>query len=105
MNLKQKVLNVLEYSPETSNSDIELTKKIWKKFHLDKLIYSQEARDYCLPLGNLSDIPTQDDIKRVRAHIQNNEHKFLPTDQKVLEARKILEKQWYIESLNVFKNT
>lgn len=101
--LKDKVLNLLEFSPETRNSDIDLTTKIWRKFHLDKLIFADGK--YCLPLLNLKEVPSQDDIKRLRAHIQNKEHKFLPTNEEVLKQRGILEQEWYKESLNNFNNT
>lgn len=103
LNLKDKILNLLEYSSETRNSDDLLTEKIWRKYHLDKLIFANGQ--YCLPLINLKDVPSQDDIKRLRANIQNKEHKFLPTSQEVLKARKILEQEWYKESLNNFNNT
>ena len=45
-------------------------------------------------LKDLFELPREDNIKRVRAKIQNEEHKFLPTDFKIMKKRKSASKTW-----------
>jgi hypothetical protein len=45
-------------------------------------------------LSEFYELPTHDDIKRIRARIQNIEHKFLPTDWKIAQQRKWNEEDW-----------
>ena len=92
MNLKQKVMYCLQKYPETRNSDIKLTNSIWYEFHNNK-IKRIDDKNY-VALTDLYDLPREDNVKRVRAKIQNEEGKYLPTEEEVLKQRKILEKRW-----------
>ena len=92
MDLKSKILHCLEKYPETRNSDIKLTNAVWYEFHNDK-IKNFEGRNY-VALQDLYDLPREDNIKRTRAKIQNEEGKYLPTEEKILKQRKILEQKY-----------
>ena len=68
--LKSKVLWSLKEIPETRNSDIALTLAIWKKFYSEFLKYDKYDRLW-VQVKNLYDLPREDNIKRLRAKIQN----------------------------------
>ena len=92
MNLKKQVKFVLENYPETRNSDIRLMGNIWVIFYKDMLIF--DGKEYSVKLKNLYDLPREDNIKRIRAKLQNEEKKYLPTDPEILKKRKCLEEKW-----------
>lgn len=90
--LKAKILYVLEKVPKTRDDDVELMLYIWNMFYKGKTHY------YDAKLGvtfeNIRELPRHDDIKRIRALIQNEEHLFLPTSEQVRKRRRIAESQW-----------
>ena len=86
--LKMKVETVLENYPETRNDDIALTIQVWRVFHKEKLNFEY------VKLSDLVQLPREDNIKRVRAQIQNKEKRFLPTDWEVAKKRQINEENW-----------
>lgn len=88
MKLKDKILYCLEKSEETRNSDVALTVAVWLKFYPELVSYDS------IKLASLFKLPSQDNIKRIRAKIQNGEHKFLPTSEEIRKHRKILEVWW-----------
>lgn len=94
-NLKQKISYCLEKHPQTRNSDILLMRAVWYEFNNSK-IFKHNDRP-AVYLEDLMDLPTHDNIKRLRAVIQNVEHKFLPTDEAVRKQRKINESWWHEE--------
>ena len=102
INLKEKVLYCLEKDKESRNSDIRLTQTIWWIYHKHK-IFKGEDGDYSVKLKELFDLPREDNIKRVRAIIQNEENKFLPTRIEVVKKRKLNEERWrnYINENNL----
>lgn len=51
-------------------------------------------------LAKIVDLPREDHIKRIRAKIQNEEKKFLPTTEEVRRQRKISEEDWRAWSKN-----
>lgn len=51
-------------------------------------------------LGSIINLPREDNIKRIRAKIQNEEHKYLPTTLEVARQRKIAEEDWRAWSRN-----
>lgn len=53
-----------------------------------------------IELGKIMDLPREDNIKRIRAKIQNEEHKYLPTTLEVARQRKISEEEWKAWSRN-----
>ena len=48
---------------------------IWYKFHNSKLVKLDDGTQ-AVRLKDLFDLPREDNIKRLRAKIQNEEHKF-----------------------------
>ena len=92
--LKQQVLFCLETYPATRNSDIALTIQIWKSYYGDKLYFSDKTKQWYVKLDYLFDLPREDNVKRIRAKIQNEEGLFLPTDEEVIKQRKLEEKMW-----------
>lgn len=91
--LKNKVLYCLEHFEQTRNSDIELTIKIWETFHKQDL--KQDALgNKVIYITKLFELPREDNIKRIRAKIQNEENKFLPTSPEIRKKRGIAEDQW-----------
>lgn len=53
-----------------------------------------------IDLKTIIELPREDNIKRVRAKIQNEEHKYLPTTEEVRKQRKISEEEWHAWSVN-----
>ena len=53
-----------------------------------------------IELATVMDMPREDNIKRVRAKIQNEEKKYLPTNLEVARQRKIAEEDWKAWSRN-----
>jgi hypothetical protein len=91
--LKDKILYCLERHPDTRNSDIKLTSAIWYEYYREKLVTSPNGK-LAVELVSLYELPNQDDVKRIRAKIQNKELKFLPTCPKIRQQRKIKEEEW-----------
>lgn len=74
---------------EARNSDIVLMIIIWQRW------YSVGTNDdSVVHLHRLFDLPREDNIKRVRATIQNTEGKYLPTSWKVAKQRGIERERW-----------
>lgn len=90
--LTKKINDTLRDFPETRNSDIELTIRIWKEYYPKKL-NAHEGEIFVL-LSNLFDLPREDNVKRIRAKIQNEDHEYLPTEWVVAKARGIKEDIW-----------
>ena len=96
MTLKKQILYCLEQYPETTNDDIALTIKIWQHFppynedtNKDvKIIHSEKTGKDYIALEDLHYLQREDNIKRERAIIQNDEGLFLPTNPRVREFRK-----------------
>lgn len=93
-NLKKKVEAVLRDNESARNSDITLTIEIWKRFYANDLIKSATSERLAVPLDKLYDLPREDNVKRIRAHIQNDQLKYLPTTIEVARQRKINEEVW-----------
>ena len=95
--VKSQVELILEIYPETRNSDIFLTVAVWKKFYGKLVHYNLDEEKHFIYCADLLELPSQDNIKRIRANIQNTQHRFLPTDIAVLKQRKINEIWWHQE--------
>jgi len=91
--LDKQVRYCLETWPETRNDDIKLTQYLWYNFYKSKVHLDDNGKGY-IYMHDLFELPREDNIKRVRAKIQNEEHKFLPTDFAVMEKRKDASKTW-----------
>lgn len=77
----------------TRDSDIALTIEIWKRYFPTK-IQSLGSMMECVNLKDLYDLPREDNVKRIRANIQNVKKLYLPTSWEVAKQRKIEENEW-----------
>lgn len=84
--LDAKVRFCLEKYPDTRNSDITLTIEIWKNFYAESVITARNGK-LGLYIDDLFKLPREDNVKRIRAKIQNVEKKFLPTNPEVAKKR------------------
>lgn len=92
-NLKFEVEQILDMFPETRNNDQHLTMKLWvQKF--PKAIEILPDGTQAVRLVDIMLLPREDNVKRVRAIIQNEEHRYLPTLQSVRKKRQIAESVW-----------
>lgn len=93
-NIKEKVAQVLEMIPATRDDDALLTVYFWSHF-LGKTGFIHDSDNgKFVYLRDIPDLPREDAIKRVRAIIQNEEGRFLPTSWAVAKKRKISEIVW-----------
>lgn len=92
--LKEKVLKVLATDPPTRDSDIRLCIAIWERYYPEFLITGSISGDKAVKLRNLFELPREDHVKRIRAQIQNDEGRYLPTSWEVAKQRKINEERW-----------
>lgn len=82
MTLQQQIERTLEDYPETRNSDITLMIRIWETYYSDYMV------DGRFGLDDLYNLPREDNIKRIRARIQNVEKRLLPTSEEVVKKRR-----------------
>ena len=99
LNLKSKVECILEVFPETRNCDKKLAVKVWEQYY-PQFIRTGANGQKGIWLEDIIKLPSQDGIKRIRAILQNDENKYLPTTQKVARNRGISEEKW----LNFVRN-
>lgn len=87
--VKERVEYVLRNYPESRNDDFYL----WLIY---VRLFCKELAKYIdfIPYNVLKKAPKFETIRRVRQKIQNEEHRYLPTDPKVLRKRKLLSKTW-----------
>lgn len=88
------VLDCLQRFPETRNSDIALTIKVWEEHYKSKIMVDFQTKRSFVYLEDMFDLPREDGIKRVRAKIQNDKLMYLPTDLEVARQRDINEEVW-----------
>ena len=91
-NLTTMVFEVLEGSPLTRNSDVLLTAEIWKRFFNGIVHYGYNGA--YIFLDDMPTLPREDEIKRIRARIQNERKMFLPTNWETAKRRGIKEEEW-----------
>lgn len=90
--LTEKVLYCLEKNPATRNDDALLTINIIQTYLPDEVM-DREGRLFISARALLR--VREDAVKRIRAKIQNEEGRFLPTSEAVRKARKISEEAWF----------
>lgn len=102
--LKEQVSETLDLFIETRNSDVTLMITLWERYypeyiqHVDGVVH--------IKLLDLYELPRESTIVRIRAQIQNDEGKYLPTEWKIAKQRGINEDAWkkslgyYVESNN-----
>jgi hypothetical protein len=93
MKLKSQVENVLKEFPQTRNSDITLMIELWQRYFPTR-IKKGSSGEVGIWLKDLYDLPREDNIKRIRAHFQNDLNLYLPSDEKVVLQRRINEDKW-----------
>lgn len=98
--LKKQVLKVLEKYPKARDSDVRLMLILWQMFYPSRIHKTEPVNRPYVFLTDIMDLPREDNIKRVRAIIQNVENKFLPTSWAVAKQRKINEGTWRAYILN-----
>ena len=93
MKLQDKVEYCLKNFPETRNSDPMLTFKVIYEFHNSHI--KQFENNWWTTTEIQKEI-REDHVKRLRAKF-NERGMYLPTDEKVLKQRKLLQKIWHQE--------
>lgn len=93
--LRDMVEERLQNDEETRNSDIKLTISVWRKYYPNYVLDTSQGDKSGIFLDALFILPREDNVKRIRAKIQNEEKKYLPTDPEVRKKRKISEEEWY----------
>lgn len=83
--LRKQVEHTLSTDEKSRNSDKWLTWRIWTDFY---------EFDGSLTWEKFESLPDEDDIKRIRAKIQNDERKYLPTEWIVAKKRKWNKQRW-----------
>lgn len=83
--LESQVLKVLEKDEASRNSDIRLMQVLWYTYYREHI--TEINGKYFIEIGSLKTLPREDNIKRVRAKIQNVQKKFPPTDPAVAIKR------------------
>lgn len=111
MTLKFKVKSALETDEQSRNSDIRLTQMVWWTYNQSKIFKHQIIKDGktiekpAIFISDLFGLEREDHISRVRRSIQEDAYKkvkngysdykkYLPTDEKVAEQRKMNELNW-----------
>ena len=100
--LQTQVEYCLHKYPDTRNSDVELTTRIWREFYSSYLITRPSTKQLCVALVSLFEIPREDNVKRIRAKFQNDLGLYLPTSPIVARQRRINEEKWldYMRNFN-----
>lgn len=91
--LKTKVEQILSNYEAARNSDITLMLLLWEQFFPEYIEISRSGRKM-VDIKALYDLPREDNIKRVRAEIQNVERRYLPTDIMIFIKRARLSDEW-----------
>ena len=85
LTLEKQVRHVLEMDEQSRNSDIRLTQVIWWTYYRKDLL--QTKGGVYVKIDKLFELPREDNVKRIRAKIQNVHHEFLPTSPEVAKKR------------------
>ena len=84
---KGLILNLLASEERCRNSDKWLTYRVFEE------IAKKNGKGLFIPFDIWAEFPAFETVKRVRARIQNKEHKFLPTDPEVIARRRQRQKE------------
>jgi len=90
--LKKQVEHCLMMHPQTRNSDIALTIKIWEVFYPEYIKQNDRGTKF-IQIESLYKLPREDNVKRIRAKFNNN-NQYLPDNPVVRNQRNIKEEQW-----------
>ena len=92
-NLKNAIEYVLEHNPATRNDDAYLTVMVIKSYFPEEIIKNEKDGRFFISY-EITRIIREDHVKRIRAKIQNEERRFLPTDPMVAKKRGWAEEEW-----------
>lgn len=105
--LKKQILEVLASTTEARNSDQYLTLCIWNRYYpqyvqeVNREVPGKEPEKVrMVSLRDIMILPREDNVKRIRAIIQNVEKRYLPTSAAVRKQRKINQEVWEEYSRN-----
>ena len=90
--LEKQIRHTLSIDEKSRNSDIRLTQMLWWH-HYKNLTRMIDGKVY-INIANLYNLPREDNIKRIRAKIQNDLKEYLPTDPKIAKKRGWQEDEW-----------
>lgn len=90
--LEAHVRAILKSDERSRNSDIRLTQVLWYTYHKEHFV--MVAGHWYIEVNAMFELPREDNIKRIRARIQNVEHEYLPTDPDVAKKRGWKEEEW-----------
>lgn len=93
--LRKHILEVLESTPKARNSDQYLTLCIWNRYYPRYIKRDADDKPYVL-LADVMQLPREDNVKRIRAKIQNVEKKWLPTEEAIAKQRKLNMDEWRV---------
>lgn len=89
MEIKEQIRDILKAKPCTRDEDMVL----WLEYLERHMPCCIDARGHLIP-EYLFNAPTLCTVARYRAVIQNQEHQYLPTCQRVVRERKQQEMYW-----------
>jgi hypothetical protein len=98
--IKNNVEKILAVNLKARDDDAYLTVMYWVTYspHVireDMANLTQDGKPKkFVYLRDILELPREDSIRRVRAVIQNEENKYLPTTPEVRKRRKIAEEDW-----------
>ena len=96
--IKNRVKEVLRAIPQTRNDDKLLVIEYWKRFSPTLIRMGQNRQGQSsehIELVSIHHLQSGSGIVRLRAHIQNTEHEYLPTDPEVAIRRGLKESEYY----------
>lgn len=91
--LREAILEVLKVYPKARDSDQWLTLKIWQLYFPSRVVTLPDE-SIAIRFRDIMEMPREDNVKRLRAKIQNEEMLYLPTSWEVAKKRGIKEQQW-----------
>lgn len=83
--LEKQIREILAKDERSRNSDIRLTHCLWITFY--RKHFKMIDGHWHVDIQAMYELPREDNIKRIRAKIQNDLHEFLPTDPEVARKR------------------
>lgn len=90
---KIKIRSILKVYPQARDNDGTLL-AYFITTYLSHLVTRDVDGDLSIKLKNLKNLPPIETIRRSRQIIQNVDGEFLPTDPKVIKARRIKEQNY-----------
>lgn len=98
-NLRIAIIGILQENVKARDSDQYLTIMVWMKYYPESIVELQDGSK-AVKLRDVMILPREDNVKRIRAKIQNEEGMYLPTSMEVARKRGINEEVWKAYALN-----